>query len=310
MSKPKVYVDGQAGTTGLQILSRLENRDDIELLKIDEALRHDDAARKEMMAKADLVFLCLPDAAAIDAVKLAENLDCKIIDASTAHRTKWTYGFAELDAAHEQAIAQAKRVANPGCHASGFIALVYPLIQSGLLPASTLLTCFSLTGYSGGGKNMIGQYEDENRDSLLDAPHIYGLNMAHKHLPEMVYICGLETSPLFSPIVADFDQGMAVSLQIPASAFTKNVDPDSLRAFYTDWYAGQPLMEVEPAERSGMLSALEMRGKDSMKLCVNGSGDVLLLTALFDNLGKGASGAAVENMNLMLGFEKEKGLVY
>jgi N-acetyl-gamma-glutamyl-phosphate reductase len=305
--KPKVYVEGQAGTTGLQIVERLKNRDDLILLTIDEDKRHDDAARAAMMNEADLVFLCLPDQAAIDAVKLVSNPNTKIIDASTAHRTTWTYGFSDLSKESKEEIIKAKRVANPGCHATGLIAGLYPLIHGGLLDPTIPVHAFSLTGYSGGGKKMIAQYENEKTQDLL-APRLYGLNMAHKHLPEMKKITGLQSSVLFTPIVDDYYKGMAVSVSLDASSFLKKLSLSELRDFYCQWYKDSKLVRVADHASEGMISANTMAGKDSLQIWVNGNDEQILVTALFDNLGKGASGAAVQNMNLMLGLDELSGL--
>ena len=217
--KPKIYIDGSEGTTGLRIFERVGCRDDIEILTIDPALRKDVSERKRLINQSDITFLCLPDAAAKEAVTLVESENTKIIDASTAHRVNpdWAHGFAELSSAHREKIATGKRIANPGCHATGFISLVYPLVAAGILPRETVTTCFSLTGYSGGGKKMIAQYGDEARDTALDSPRIYGLTHSHKHLPEMQKVCGLDSAPLFSPIVADYYAGMLVSVPFAAS---------------------------------------------------------------------------------------------
>jgi N-acetyl-gamma-glutamyl-phosphate reductase len=301
--KPTVYIDGQAGTTGLQIVQRLQARQDLTLLTIDADKRHDVNARKELLNSADLVFLCLPDDAAREAVSLVENPAVKIIDASTAHRVHpdWAYGFSELSAAHRSAIVSSHRVANPGCHATGFISTVYPLVQAGLIDPNALLTCFSLTGYSGGGKKMIGQYEQEKTEALC-APRIYGLNQNHKHLPEMQAVCGLAQKPVFSPIVDDYYKGMATTVTLAASATAVQ---DALGAHY----AGKKLVHVAPlGEHDTMLSANAQAGRDDLTIYVCGNEERCTVTALFDNLGKGASGAAVQNMNLMLGFDETTGL--
>ncbi len=305
----KIYIDGQAGTTGLQIHERLKNRPDLQLLEIDPANRKDPAARKALMSEADLVFLCLPDAAAKEAVELMKDLDTRIIDASTAHRTHpdWTYGFPELDAAHKEAIKTAKYVANPGCHASGFIALVYPLVKAGLLDANTKLSAFSLTGYSGGGRKMIEDYEG-NKTEAMASPKVYGLGLNHKHLPEMKAVCQLNKTPLFTPVVDDFAQGMLVSVFIdPEDLSPKGqaMDAQALTAFFQNWYAGSNL-QVHAGEPS--LYSNTLAGTDVMELFINGNENGYVLSARFDNLGKGASGAAVQNMNLMLGLDENEGL--
>ncbi len=302
--KPKIYIDGQEGTTGLQIYERLGARQDIELLRIDPALRKDVGERKKLLNAADLVFLCLPDQAAVEAVSLVENPAVRIIDASTAHRTSpdWDYGFAELSPARRAAIVGSRRVANPGCHATGFISSVYPLVQAGLVSRDTFLTCFSLTGYSGGGRKMIAQYESDEKDAALSAPRIYGLNLSHKHLPEIQAVCGLSTAPAFCPIVDDYYKGMATTVALAADAHAVH---DALCAHY----AGAALVQVAPFGWSeSMIAANTMAGRDSLLLIVNGNGERCIVTALFDNLGKGASGAAVQNMNLMLGFDETAGL--
>ncbi len=312
MSVPKVYIDGQAGTTGLQIVERLSGRSDIQLLRIDEARRHDDAERARLMNSADLVFLCLPDAAAVEAVKLVTNPETRIIDASTAHRTDpgWVYGFPELSSERRAAIIKAKRVANPGCHASGLISSVMPLVRLGMLPADYPLTCYSLTGYTGGGKRMIADYEDENRDPRLASERIYGLNLHHKHVPEMVTVCGLKREPVFSPVVGDFPQGMATTILLhndllPGCPTAEDIR-DALAAYYRDAFFVQvaPLGGEEPVIFANTLS-----GTNFLRLIVCGHEKQTTVTALFDNLGKGASGAAVQNMNLMLGLEETAGLV-
>lgn len=303
MSKPKVYIDGKEGTTGLQIYDRLAAREDIQLLLIDEAKRKDTAERRKFLNAADLVFLCLPDAAAVEAVSLIENGHTRVIDCSTAHRTDpaWAYGFPELSPERREAIRTARRVANPGCHATGFISIVYPLVQTGLIPRDAALSCFSLTGYSGGGKKMIAQYEAGDRPPELDSPRIYGLSQSHKHLPEMRKVCGLTTSPVFSPIVADYYKGMASTVPL-------FLDAAALTAALTDYYRDGAAVRVCAEWEDPMLAAGTLAGRDSLTLIVQGNHERATVTALFDNLGKGASGAAVQNMNLMLGFEETAGL--
>lgn len=299
MNKPKVYIDGQAGTTGLQIYERLKNREDIELLLIQKNKRKDNTERRKMFEKADLSILCLPDQAAIEAVELAKGTKTKLIDASTAHRTQWTYGFPELSKIHRQKIKEADHVANPGCHATGFISIVYPLVQAGLIQPDQIVHAFSLTGYSGGGKKMISQYENK-KDEELFAPRIYGLTMNHKHLPEMKKICGLDKEPLFTPVVDDYFNGMLVSVQISQSV-------QKVLAVFKEAYNDEPLIEI--AEQSeNMLSANEMKNSDHLKIYVNGNDHASIISASFDNLGKGACGAAIQNMNLMLGFPEMTGL--
>lgn len=303
--KPKVYIDGKEGTTGLQIYDRLSGRDDIELLLIDEDKRKDTDERRKFLNAADIVFLCLPDAAAKEAVSLIENQNTRVIDASTAHRTNpdWDYGFAELSKAHRMAITDSKRVANPGCHASGFIASVYPLVAHDVVPADYAFTCSSLTGYSGGGKKMIAEYEDAERDLKHDSERIYGLNLHHKHLPEMEYVCGLMQPPVFVPVVGDFYKGMATTVMLPG------LDAKCVHEALLKHYEGQKLVTVAPlGGDEPVIYANTLAGHDSLRLIVCGHEKQTIVTALFDNLGKGASGAAVQNMNIMLGLEETTGL--
>lgn len=308
--KPIVYIDGKEGTTGLQIYDRIGARDDITLLLIDEDKRKDPVERQKLMNAADLVFLCLPDAAAREAVTLVTNPATRIIDASTAHRTSpgWDYGFAELSPRHRAAIQASRRVANPGCHASGFIAIVYPLVACGLLPPDALLSCHSITGYSGGGKKMIAQYEAPDRPAELDSPRQYGLSQTHKHLPEMQKLCGLAYAPIFNPIVADFYKGMAVSVPLH-SAWVGGRSAEEVRQALAAHYEGQALVHVAPeVVCDGMLASNPLAGTNEMELCICGNAERMTVVARFDNLGKGASGAAVQNMNLMLGFAEKAGL--
>ena len=301
----KVFIDGSAGTTGLRIADRLAGRTDIELIRLPEELRKNADARKDALFTADIAFLCLPDAAAVEAVALAEDSKVKIIDTSTAHRTNdaWAYGFAELSPAHREAIRNSIRVANPGCHASGFIASVYPLVSGGIIPADFPLTAYSLTGYSGGGKSLIAEYEDENRDPRHESHRIYGTTLKHKHLPEMRKICGLTQAPVFSPILGDFYEGMATTILLPG--FDANRVWEHLAAHYE----GQKLVSVAPlGGDESVLYASTFAGKDSMRITVSGHENQTMVTALFDNLGKGASGAAIQNMNILLGVDETTGL--
>ena len=308
--KPKVYIDGKDGTTGLQIYDRLSVRSDIDLLLIDEEKRKDPAERKKLMDAADIVFLCLPDAAAIEAVGLIESPTTRVIDASTAHRTNpgWDYGFPELSAERRAAIQKSKRVANPGCHATGFISVVYPLVAMGLLPRDACLSAFSLTGYSGGGKKMIAQYEAADKDAALFAPCPYGMGQTHKHLPEMQKVCGLTNKPVFTPIVDDYYKGMATTVPLHMSQMNGVSTLAEVRQKLADYYAGATLVHVADALDTAKLYANAQAGKDTLVLYVAGNDEQFTVTALFDNLGKGASGAAVQNMNLMLGFEETTGL--
>ena len=304
----KVFIDGSAGTTGLRIVDRLMGREDISLIKLPEEVRKDTKARKEAINSADVVFLCLPDAAAIEAVTLVENDKVKIIDTSTAHRTAdgWTYGFPELKGQRERIVAS-KRIANPGCHASGFVALVAPLVQAGVINSSARLSCFSLTGYSGGGKKMIADYESADRSPLLSAPRQYGLTQQHKHLKEMVYVCGLEKAPAFCPIVGDFYSGMEVT--VPLFAADLKGSAEDIKAVYTEYYSNGLVRLSLEDDGDGMLSAAALSGRDDMVINVNGNDERILLTARFDNLGKGASGAAIQNMNILLGADEAEGLI-
>lgn len=305
----KIFIDGSAGTTGLRIHERLAARKELEIITLSEELRKDTEARKEAINSADIVFLCLPDAAAKEAVSLCENSKTVIIDTSTAHRTSpdWAYGFPEITA-EKNKIALSKRIANPGCHASGFIALVAPLVSSGIISKDLALSCFSLTGYSGGGKKMIAEYESENRNVLLDAPRQYGIGQMHKHLPEMKLVCGMTTDPVFCPIVADFYSGMEVTVPL----FMKDVfgSIEDIKKIYKSVYIGKLVHFDEPADEDGFLSANAFSGRDDMQISVNGNDNRVILTARFDNLGKGASGAAIQNMNIVLGVDETTGLVY
>lgn len=309
--KPKVYIDGKEGTTGLQIYDRLASRDDIELLLIDETKRKDPDERKKLINAADITFLCLPDAAAKEAVSFVEKDSARIIDASTAHRTApgWAYGIPELSDMHKDAVVHAKFTANPGCHASGFVIPVYPLVASGMIPKETPLTVFSLTGYSGGGKKMIAEYESPEKPELYSTPRIYGLSLKHKHLPEMQKICGLDIPPVFCPIVDDYYKGMAVTVMLQNSMLKGKPTAKDIHEALAAHYDGKKVVKVHPfGYEDPMIAAGTMAGKDSMELVVNGHEGQTIITALFDNLGKGASGAAVENMNLMLGLEETAGL--
>ncbi len=302
----KVFIDGSAGTTGLRIRQRLAGRSELTLLTLPEEVRKDPAARKEAMNGADIVFLCLPDAAATEAVSLVENPRTCIIDTSTAHRTDpgWVYGFPEL--VGKDRVAASNRIANPGCHASGFIALVKPLTDAGLIDEGAALSCFSLTGYSGGGKSMIAQYEAPDRDPLLGAPRQYALGQQHKHLKEMVLLCSLEKAPVFCPIVADFYSGMEVT--VPLFAGDLKGSPEDIKNAYKAAYTGPLVHFDEGCDEGGFLSAAAYSGFDDMEISVSGSGERILLTARFDNLGKGASGAAIQNMNIRLGLAETAGL--
>lgn len=305
----KVFIDGKAGTTGLRIAERLSQRDDVEIISLSDDLRKNADARKKIINEADFVFLCLPDAAAIEAADMVENDNTVVIDASTAHRTNpdWAYGFPELGAEFNDKIVESKRIAVPGCHASGFIALVYPLVKNGIISKDALLCAHSITGYSGGGKGMIAEYEDEERCHLLDAPRQYGVAQKHKHLPEMVKITGLNNAPAFCPIVSDFYSGMEVTVPLFKSQLLKGGIED-IKSIYRELYNTPIISFNEGADEGGFLSSNKMNGKDSMSIEVYGNEDRILLVARYDNLGKGASGAAVECLNIKLGCEKTKTL--
>lgn len=313
--KTKIFIDGSEGTTGLRIHERFSERDDVELLPIAPEKRKDTSERRRLINQADIVFLCLPDAAARESVSLVENDNVRVIDTSTAHRTEegWAYGFPELSEKHREKIREGKRIAVPGCHATGFISLVYPMIASGILPADYPLSAFSLTGYSGGGKKMIAEYEEKERAGELDAPREYALSQQHKHLKEMKEITGLLRQPLFSPIVADYYSGMVVSVPLYNEFLKERNTPQGLQEFFADYYAGQRFITVEPfgaeEELHGkMLAGNECCGYDGLKIYITGNGERTVLSAQFDNLGKGASGAAIQCLNIMLGCGEDKGL--
>ncbi len=308
--KKKIFIDGRAGTTGLRIYGRLEEREDIELIVLSDEERKDPTARKRALNEADVAFLCLPDDAARESVSFIENDNTVVIDTSTAHRTLegWCYGFPELSASFENKLKSAKRIAVPGCHASGFIALVYPLIEKGILSPDALLTCHSITGYSGGGKKMIAEYESEERSELYGAPRQYALGQTHKHLKEMKAITGIENAPIFCPIVSDFYSGMTVTVPIFASQLNEGFTAEDIKAVYAEKYNSELVKYVECADESGLVSGAKLSRKDSMQISVAGNDDRILLIAMYDNLGKGASGAAVECLNYVLGADKTEGL--
>lgn len=303
----KIFIDGSAGTTGLRIRERLSERADLSLIVLPEELRKDTDARREALNQADVAFLCLPDAAAIEAVSLITNPNTAVIDTSTAHRTNpaWEYGFPEL-AGRRERIAASKRIANPGCHASGFVALVEPLVRRGLLAKDASLTAYSLTGYSGGGKKMISEYEDMERNPLLDAPRMYGLSQTHKHLPEMNAVCGLSNAPIFCPVVASYYAGMEVT--VPLFKDQIKGTKEDICNVYRAYYQGGLVRFEEAGDEGGFLSANAYEGRDDMQITVQGNDERMLLVARFDNLGKGASGAAIQNMNILLGADETAGL--
>lgn len=301
----KVFIDGSAGTTGLRIREMLGKREDISLIALPEALRKDVVARRDAINGADAVFLCLPDDAAREAVGLVENENTVVIDASTAHRTSpgWAYGFPELSAGHRAAIANGKRIANPGCYASGFLALVYPLVAAGVLPKDYPLVCHAVSGYSGAGKKGIAEYEAKDRPAGYDTPRLYALTLAHKHLPEMQAVCGLTRTPVFNPYVCDYYCGMTVNVPLFVDMLAQKVSVADVKELLRAHYAGAHFVTVGE-EPSGYVSANTMNGTNNMQLLVNGNERQILLTARFDNLGKGASGAAIQNMNLALGLDE------
>lgn len=308
----KVFIDGHEGTTGLRIYERLEARADIALIPIADAYRKDPAARKECLNQADIAILCLPDEAAKESVSLIDNPNTKVLDTSTAHRTNanWVYGFPELSSTLKDKVCKGTRIAVPGCHASGFISLVSPLVQGGILSSDAMLTCHSITGYSGGGKKMIAQYESDAPG--LTSPRQYGLTQMHKHLQEMQAISGIQHQPIFCPIVSNFYSGMAVTVPLFGKDIKLSNPVDALRELFQDHFHDAKLMKVftkgETEALGGFLPADGLSGKDSMEIMVTGNNDRILLISRFDNLGKGSSGAAVECLNLVMGLDELTGL--
>ena len=304
--KKKVFIDGSVGTTGLRIRERLAERSDLTVTVLPEELRKDPAARRDALNAADVAFLCLPDAAAIEAAAMVENPDTVIIDTSTAHRTAdgWEYGFPEL-AGRRARIAAAKRIANPGCHASGFVALVEPLVRNGLLSGEVALTAFSLTGYSGGGKKMIADYE-ESQTPLHLGGRQYALAQKHKHLPEMLKVCGISSAPAFCPVVVPHYSGMEVT--VPVFAKDLRGTAEDVKALYREYYAQGLVRYVETPDEEGFLSSAKLSGMDTLEVSVYGNDERILLVSRFDNLGKGASGAAIQNMNIVIGADEACGL--
>ena len=305
----KVFIDGKAGTTGLRIYERLSDRADIELMLLPEEKRKDVEARREALNTCDIAFLCLPDAAAIESVGLIENENVKVLDTSTAHRTDpdWAYGFPELSPAHREKIKNSNRIAVPGCHASGFISLVYPLVEAGAISPDTLLTCHSLTGYSGGGKKMIAEYEDAEPDVALESPRQYGLTQNHKHLKEMKAITGINAFPAFCPIVADYYSGMLVTVPLFKEQLNV-VTVEDIKRIYANKYHSDIVRYKDEIGENGFICSNKLSFNDSMEIFVEGNEDRILLMSRYDNLGKGASGAAVQNMNIMLGLDETTGL--
>lgn len=310
MLKKKVFIDGSAGTTGLRIHERLAEREDIELITLEGDLRKDLGARKEAIEGCDAAFLCLPDAAAREIVAAVGNCAVKILDTSTAHRTNpaWAYGFPELSKEHREKILNSDRIAVPGCHASGFCSIVSPLVANGVLPSDYPIVCTSVTGYSGGGKSMIADYEAALRDDELKSPRQYAISQTHKHLPEMKAVCGIDYEPCFSPIVADFYSGMAVSIPISTRLLKNKVSAEDIHKILSEHYCEAKLISVLPFGYEGMIAANKLSGKDSMEIIVSGNDDRVLITSRFDNLGKGASGAAIQCFNLIMGADETEGL--
>ncbi len=308
----KVYIDGQEGTTGLKILERFKNRSDIELLRIDEDKRKDNDERKRMINSSDYTFLCLPDAAAREAAAMADER-VRVIDASTAHRTNpdWAYGFPELGADFREKIAKSNRVAVPGCYASGFISMVYPLVKLGIMPKDYPVTCHAVSGYSGAGKKAIAVYEGENRPADYDSPRQYALTQQHKHLPEMQKICGLEYAPTFDPLVCDYFCGMVVSLPIHTRLLSRKCSPADIRDALSEYYKDSFFVRVKPEgePEDGFIGANNLAGTNIMEIFVTGSDERLVINSRLDNLGKGASGAAVQCLNIMMGIDERTGLV-
>ena len=304
--KYRVFIDGGHGTTGLEIHDRLSCRDDIEILEIEEDLRKDLSARVSMAEKADVTLMCLPDAASIE---LADALPSgvRVIDTSTAHRVdpSWVYGMPELDPSKRDEIRKADRVANPGCHATGFILLARPLVDAGVISGDSALTCFCITGYSGGGKKMISDYDVMHSEGKTVSPMQYAIGQAHKHLPEMKMMSGLSKEPVFCPVVGDFYRGMEMTIELPDPAASLS----DIRNIYAERYAGEKLIYVADPPESGTLYSDALSGSDRFEITVSGNEDRAILVARFDNLGKGASGAAVQNLNIMLGIDETKGLI-
>lgn len=307
----KVFIDGKDGTTGLKIYKRFENRNDIELIHIDPEKRKDAKERAKLINESDITFLCLPDAASIEAVSFVENDKVKIIDTSTAHRTLdgWAYGFAELSGEHRRRIEQSNRIAVPGCYASGFNSIVYPLVNSGFISSDYDIVCYALSGYTGAGKKGIAQYEDKNRNSELDSPRLYALTQEHKHLKEMKAVSGLEKTPIFSPVICDYPQGMVVTIPLYTDKMTKKYSKEDIQKMFAEHYAGSDIVKVRPlGYTEGMIGSNHFANRDDMEIEINGNDDRILITSRFDNLGKGASGAAIQCMNIAMGIDEKTGL--
>ncbi len=312
--KTKVFIDGSEGTTGLRINERFQKRDDIELLQISPELRKDPEERKKMILASDITFLCLPDEAARESAALAGQEDVIIIDASTAHRTEegWAYGFPELSDGHRAAVREGKRIAVPGCYATGFISLVYPLTAGGILPKDYPVSSFAISGYSGAGRKVITAYESGDRPKELSSGREYALTQQHKHLKEMKKITGLERTPLFSPIIDDYYSGMVVSVPLYADLLARKETPESLLRYYAEYYKNQRFIQVSAADdetaAGGFIAGNGLSGWDGLKIYATGNEERIVLTAQFDNLGKGASGAAIQCMNIILGCDEAEGL--
>lgn len=306
----KVFIDGSQGTTGLKIFDRLKKRNDIELITLSEELRKDTNARKQALNSADIAFLCLPDAAAIEAVSLIENDNTVVLDTSTAHRTSegWTYGFPELSADGFEKLKNSKRVAVPGCYASGFIALVKPLIDNGFIDKGINIACHAVSGYSGAGKKGIAQYEDENRDSKFDAPREYALTQQHKHLKEMKAISGLDSEPIFCPYVCDYFCGMQMTVPLFKNDLKNGKTAEDIKNLYKSLYNSSIVSYEDSFDDNGFIASNGKAEKDSMQLSVYGNDERILLISRYDNLGKGASGAALECMNVIMNLPPETGL--
>ena len=310
MKKTRVFIDGKEGTTGLKIHDRLKYIKDIELISLNEADRKNINKRKEALNSCDIAFLCLPDAAAAEAADMIENDNVILIDTSTAHRTEpgWTYGFPELGKEHTEKIINSKRIAVPGCHASGFIVLIYPLIENNIISERAGLTTFSITGYSGGGRKMIAEYESCERDKKYGSPRQYAITQKHKHLKEMISVTGLNREPVFCPIVADFYSGMEVTVALFKEDLLNGNTVEDIKSIYKNKYNGKIVKYVENDDDNGFLEADYMAGFDNMIISVHGNDERILLTSRYDNLGKGASGAAIECMNYKLGKDITDGL--
>ncbi|MCR5332113.1 MAG: N-acetyl-gamma-glutamyl-phosphate reductase [Lachnospiraceae bacterium] len=309
-----VFIDGSAGTTGLRICERLEKRDDLKLIILDDEHRKDPAYVKDAIFRSDITFLCLPDAAAVEAVELAKGSDTVIIDTSTAHRINddWTYGFPELDAGQRAKIAASHRIANPGCYATGFISIAAPLVQKGVIDPDFPISAFAVSGYSGAGKKAIAVYEGSDKPADFNAPREYALSQMHKHIPEMQKLSGLKRKPLFSPIVDDYYSGMFVSIPFYTDMLNNVKGPDDVRSIFEEHYKGERFIKVRAkdaeAESDGFISANVLAGRDVLELFVTGNEERIVVTTRFDNLGKGASGAAIQNMNIVLGVDEACGL--